>query len=167
MQHTFNPQLIKSHFLGAPQFIRDKQTDRPLGRTLLGGVVSGCFGEESERRGEIVHLWDNFLGARYNCVPANLCALSPSRGRQTFEMSRIQVLFGVAVPLMTLSGIAVALRLVTPLRSYISWNAADLAWWKCRFYCRRFIVRRVGPDDWVMLVALVCFFDFLVLLGCY
>ena len=101
------------------------------------------------------------MGARYNCVPANLCALSPSRGRQTFEMSRIQVLFGVAVPLMTLSGIAVALRLVTHLRSYISWNAADLAWWKCRFYCRRFIVRRVGPDDWVMLVALVCSFDFL------
>ena len=60
---------------------------------------------------------------------------------------------------MTLSGIAVALRLVTHLRSYISWNAADLAWRKCRFYCRHFIVRRVGSDDWIMLVALVCFFD--------
>ena len=77
------------------------------------------------------------------------------------------MLFGVAVPLMTLSGIVVALRLVTPLRRYISWNAADLSWRKCRFYCRHFIVRRVGLDDWVMLVALVCFFDFLVLLGCY
>ena len=80
-------------------------------------------------------------------------------------MSRIQVLFGVAVPLMTLSGIAVALRLVTHLRSYISWNAADLAWWKCRFYCRRFIVRRVGPDDWIMLAALVCPFGFLGFVG--
>ena len=59
---------------------------------------------------------------------------------------------------MALSGIAVALRLVAPLRRYMSRNATDFAW-ICRFYCRHFFGRRVGLDDWIMLVALVCFFD--------
>lgn len=27
-----------------------------------------------------------------------------------------------------------------------------------RFYCRHFIIHRVGPDDWIMLFALVYFF---------
>ena len=74
-------------------------------------------------------------------------------------MSRISVLFGIVVPLNALSAIFIALRLVSPLQRYISWNATDLAWWNCRFYCRHFIVRRVGLDDWIMLIALVCFFD--------
>lgn len=81
-------------------------------------------------------------------------------------MSRVPILFGVVIPLIILSTVFVALRLAAPfICDAVSQSATDLVWWIYRFYCRYFVIHRVGPDDWIMLAALVCPFGFLGFVG--